>query len=525
VTPVLLAPVAAPTISLSQASLSSGSLAVTYSATTFNGADTVTLYRNSTNSTTGGTPIVTGLPIGANQSTNWSVASNLPSGTYYLYGTMNDGLNAPLAALAAQPVQWTNPNTPSTPTGLAVSAKNGVLHASWQPSASSGITGYQLTLLNSQNVVVATAGTGGATSYDFTGLTTGTSYGVQVAALTASGLASPLSAAVTAQLPAPSFPTLAAQWSASGTTGLGSIVAYGTSGNTTSLAVTDNGIAAASGAPDGSGSFGISIPLFAGTNTLVLTATSPTGDTATATTTITYASAAPLLILTGPAWDGTTTNSSTLTVAGTTDAGNTVTVNGIAATVSSGGQFSLTVQLLAGPNTIIVYATNTVGVTSAFQGSITYTPALSATHLAVSAPASATGDIAFNISVTAQDANNATVPGYTGTVHFTSSDTQAVLPANYTFTQADAGTHTFSVTLKSSGSQTVTATDTASSSITGQATVNVSAPNGPCTSAGLTITPPSPQLTGTGLTLSATSTGCGGVGQYRLWRYSAATNQ
>ena len=33
--------------------------------------------------------------------------------------------------------------------------------------------------------------------------------------------------------------------------------------------------------------------------------------------------------------------------------------------------------------------------------------------------------------------------GYTGTVHFTSSDTAAVLPANYTFVAGDNGVRTF----------------------------------------------------------------------------------
>ena len=66
--------------------------------------------------------------------------------------------------------------------------------------------------------------------------------------------------------------------------------------------------------------------------------------------------------------------------------------------------------------------------------------------------------------MTALDATNAVVTGYTGTVHFTSSDTQAVLPANSTLTN---GTGTFSVTLKTAGAQTITATDTVTATITG----------------------------------------------------------
>src|SRR5207245_580692 len=70
-----------------------------------------------------------------------------------------------------------------------------------------------------------------------------------------------------------------------------------------------------------------------------------------------------------------------------------------------------------------------------------------------------------------------TAIAYTGIVHFTSSDGQAVLPADYTFSSGDAGVYTFTngVTLKTSGSQTVTGTDTVTGSINGSATVSVSA--------------------------------------------------
>ncbi len=62
--------------------------------------------------------------------------------------------------------------------------------------------------------------------------------------------------------------------------------------------------------------------------------------------------------------------------------------------------------------------------------------------------------------------------GYTGTVHFTSSDPVAVLPANTTLTN---GAGTFSATLNTGGSQTITATDAYNSSITGTANTTVSA--------------------------------------------------
>ncbi len=52
------------------------------------------------------------------------------------------------------------------------------------------------------------------------------------------------------------------------------------------------------------------------------------------------------------------------------------------------------------------------------------------------------------ITVTAFDTTGATMTSYVGTVKFSSTDTTATLPANYTFTSADAGVHTFNVTLK-----------------------------------------------------------------------------
>lgn len=71
--------------------------------------------------------------------------------------------------------------------------------------------------------------------------------------------------------------------------------------------------------------------------------------------------------------------------------------------------------------------------------------------------------------VTAKDAYGNTVSGYTGTIHFSSTDHGAVLPTDYPFVPGDNGTHTFDggVTLNTGGVQTVTATDTGTPGITG----------------------------------------------------------
>ena len=87
-----------------------------------------------------------------------------------------------------------------------------------------------------------------------------------------------------------------------------------------------------------------------------------------------------------------------------------------------------------------------------------------ATHFVVSAPASATAGSAFSFTVTALDQFGNTATGYTGTVHFTTSDGNAILPADSTLTN---GTGTFSATLRIAGSQTITAIDTGNAAIDG----------------------------------------------------------
>ena len=135
--------------------------------------------------------------------------------------------------------------------------------------------------------------------------------------------------------------------------------------------------------------------------------------------------------------------------------------------------------------------TATIGVTPILQtATVTYTPG-PASHFTVSAPASSSAGSPFSVTLTALDANNNTATAYTGTVHFTSNDGQAVLPANYTFTGADNGSHTFTnaTTLKTAGSKTLVATDTVTGSITGSSNVTVNPAAANAAASTLTATP------------------------------------
>jgi hypothetical protein len=101
---------------------------------------------------------------------------------------------------------------------------------------------------------------------------------------------------------------------------------------------------------------------------------------------------------------------------------------------------------------------------------ITVTPAAAVTLVLGNVPSGLSAGGTFNLMLTAEDAYGNTATGYTGTVHFTSSDPQAVLPADFTFTSGNAGSaFYFTVTLKTAGKQSVTVTDTMTNSITGTA--------------------------------------------------------
>jgi hypothetical protein len=163
---------------------------------------------------------------------------------------------------------------------------------------------------------------------------------------------------------------------------------------------------------------------------------------------------------------------------GTVDTGYTGTVrfassDGLAAlptaytfTAADAGNHSFSATLKTAGAQSITATDATTGTLSGSERGINVTPA-AASHFSVSAPAGSTAGNAFSVTVTALDPYNNTATGYAGTVHFTSSDARAALPANYTFTGADAGKHTFSATLKTAGTQSITAVDTASANLQG----------------------------------------------------------
>jgi hypothetical protein len=145
---------------------------------------------------------------------------------------------------------------------------------------------------------------------------------------------------------------------------------------------------------------------------------------------------------------------------------------GDAALTNGTGSFAVIFKT-AGGQSLTATDTASSTLTGTYWG-IPVSPAAAST-LRVSGPNTATAGSAFSVTVTALDPYNNTVTGYLGSIHFSSSDTQATLPADYTFAANDYGVHAFSVTLRTAAIQSVTATDSANSLTGTQAGISVGA--------------------------------------------------
>ena len=221
--------------------------------------------------------------------------------------------------------------------------------------------------------------------------------------------------------------------------------------------------------------------LTAGAHTVTVSEVSGT-ITATASSTLVTAADAQLFAVTGGSATAGTPTSTTVTAR---DAyGNTVTnFAGTVALTSSDGQFTppaphaLTSGTFTFAITFLTSGTQTVTATSGSvsgAASFTVAPVAATSCLVLDTPASAAAGSQVGLRVLVKDQYGNVATGYTGTMAITvPGDTAAQLPANGTFTATDSGTHAFSVQLRTSGSQIVTATDTVLSSLTCGATVNV----------------------------------------------------
>jgi hypothetical protein len=143
-------------------------------------------------------------------------------------------------------------------------------------------------------------------------------------------------------------------------------------------------------------------------------------------------------------------------------------------TAANQGVYTFTVTLKTAGSQSISVTDTTNGTLVGDESGITVTPAAPA-RVVLSAPSSVKHGTRFSVTVTVEDAYGNVVTNYLGTIHFSSSDPSATLPANYTFTAADAGVHKFSnaFMLRTRGNQTLKATDTQNSGLTATDSINV----------------------------------------------------
>jgi hypothetical protein len=159
--------------------------------------------------------------------------------------------------------------------------------------------------------------------------------------------------------------------------------------------------------------------------------------------------------------------------------GSTLTLDSASTPLPGAGTTTATPNVTIAPGFRVVTATGKTSITGTLTspvdtlGSVGVAyPGDPTTHFRIDVAPQATEGEVLNVTVEALDGSNNVDPGYTGTVHFTSTDARALLPADVNFTPADAGVKTFHVTLESPGLQTITATDTVDGTILGSANVN-----------------------------------------------------
>ncbi|MGH9765330.1 MAG: beta strand repeat-containing protein, partial [Blastocatellia bacterium] len=177
----------------------------------------------------------------------------------------------------------------------------------------------------------------------------------------------------------------------------------------------------------------------------------------------------PTLTISNPVV-GATLNATSITVAGSVTAGASdvavdVTVNGAAATVA-GGQYTATVSLNSGPNTITVVATDSFGQKA--QSSVSVVSETTAPTVALgTVPASVQAGNSYQITATASDSVGVAEVDFS--VNGQTSATLTAPPYQFTFTvpSTAAAGQAFTISAVAKGLSGLTAVDTAQTQVSG----------------------------------------------------------
>jgi hypothetical protein len=157
-------------------------------------------------------------------------------------------------------------------------------------------------------------------------------------------------------------------------------------------------------------------------------------------------------------------------------------------TAADNGQHTFTLTLpTAGSTTLTVTTNGSPSVTG--SQTVPVSPAAAGTLAIADLSATPAAGAPQAVVITATDPSGNVATGYTGTVHFSSSDPRAVLPGDYTFTAADAGRHTFyGIQFQTAGPQSLQVADAANGSVTGSQPVTVGPGSAPPAAGGTLAT-------------------------------------
>ncbi|MCX6340291.1 MAG: fibronectin type III domain-containing protein [Candidatus Aureabacteria bacterium] len=159
----------------------------------------ISLFYDNDNQGVDGTLIVSGIEEDdATNQYSWDT-TGVPSGTYYVYAVIDDGVNAPVVSYSPGTVTMVNPDEPSAPQNLVALPCKKQVHLSWDPVGEPNVAGYKIsywaTGQEGNPVLLSVAG---ETRWTVSDLTAGIEYHFAVAAYDEKGVQGAQSAVVTA---------------------------------------------------------------------------------------------------------------------------------------------------------------------------------------------------------------------------------------------------------------------------------------------------------------------------------------
>jgi hypothetical protein len=262
---------------------------------------------------------------------------------------------------------FTAPPTGSNPPTLVLAALNPVTGGTI-PVSGTVTPGSTVTLVVQGVTTTAIADANGNWSSPIT--LTQAGLNAIVVTATSNGSTSSVSTYVTLDTVAPVVTSSLPQTASTTSTPIQTITGTVTDSSATTVTVLVNGVAQQP-VPVNNGLFTATVLLVGGTNTVAVSTSDAAGNKSTTTSSVTYNPLAPAVAVTTPS--GAVSSSASYTVTGSTPANSIVTVNGVAATVT-GTQWTASIPLQSGLNSIIVRAGVAGGVESSLTSFVTYSP-------------------------------------------------------------------------------------------------------------------------------------------------------